>query len=546
MAIIKDPMGIAALAGILVIVLIVLVVLAVRRSNQKRNQRINDEFGKAPEGTNSDINNINAYHTYYIASTQDNAQIDETTWNDLNMDDIFGRINACSSAVGEEYLYHILHELKKDKSHLEKRERLILRFLEEPKERLTAQKALLGIGKRRSHGLSYYIFHAGTKKLTYAWLLAALPVLGLFLMPFVLIPGLVLAGAAIVVNIAVYYFFCLRLEPELESMKSFSSLLFAAKALRRKMGHELNRCGYRLDDALRPFKKQGGLVPGRVRQTLAELEALTIIFKAVFLVDLVRYNHIINTMFKNAKELDALFCILGEIDVAISIASFRLSLTHYCTPTFHQEPSIAFREMYHPLIQRPVTNDAELHNDSIITGSNASGKSTFIKGIAVNNILAQTIYTCCALQYKLRPSYVATSMALRDNIVSGDSYFVTEIKSLKRIIDDAKSQYCTCFIDEILRGTNTPERLAASTAVLRMLHETDSLCIVASHDIELTQILEKTYDNYHFCEQIKDNEITFDYRLKAGPSRTTNAIKLLEYMGFEAGVVDEAKRLLKE
>jgi DNA mismatch repair ATPase MutS len=374
--------------------------------------------------------------------------------------------------------------------------------------------------------------------------MAALPIAGLLLMPFFLVPGIALAAAVVAANIVIYYLNSLRLESELESMRYFSSLLFGAKSLQRKTGHAIQNCGFDLGSAIKPFKKLGGMIPGKTRQALAELEAMTVIFKAVFLVDLIRYNRTISAMLKHRKELNELFSIVGEADSAISVASFRQSLKHYCLPEFYNENSISFQGMYHPLIAEPIANSGEVGASSLITGSNASGKSTFIKALAVNNILAQTIYTCCASQYRLRFSYVATSMALRDNIVGGESYFVAEIKSLKRIVACARAQYCTCFIDEILRGTNTRERIAAGAAVLKLLHETDSLFIVASHDIELTEILSGIYDNYHFSEKIVGNAVEFDYLLKDGPSRSTNAIRLLASMGFDRRIVDEATALL--
>lgn len=250
-------------------------------------------------------------------------------------------------------------------------------------------------------------------------------------------------------------------------------------------------------------------------------------------------------MNKHSAELNQLYETIGEIDLAISVASYRTGLRRYCVPDFQERNTILFSDMYHPLLADPVTNSAQLTNDCIITGSNASGKSTFIKAVAVNCILAQTIHTCCAAHYAFSFSYIATSMALRDDILSGESYFITEIKSLRRIIRYCQSQQCIVFIDEILRGTNTPERIAASTAVLRQLHKTGSLCIVASHDIELTELLADIYDNYHFSEQIADDLITFDYLVKDGPSRSTNAIKLLEHMGFDEEIVEEAGLLVK-
>ena len=97
----------------------------------------------------------------------------------------------------------------------------------------------------------------------------------------------------------------------------------------------------------------------------------------------------------------------------------------------------------------------------LITGSNASGKSTYIKAIAINAILAQTINTVLAEKWMMKPSYIVTSMAIQDNVLDGDSYFIAEIKSLKRIMQLIEEEKpCISFIDEILKGTNTIERIA--------------------------------------------------------------------------------------
>lgn len=249
-------------------------------------------------------------------------------------------------------------------------------------------------------------------------------------------------------------------------------------------------------------------------------------------------------MIRYTKELRDLFSLIGHLDAIISIASFRQSLPWYCAPDFVKDHEVVFSKVYHPLLKDPVANSGTFQNDCLITGSNASGKSTFIKTIAINHVLAQTINTCCAEQYRLSFSYVASSMALKDNLLNGESYFMAEIRSLKRIIEYCKERRCICFIDEILRGTNTPERIAASTAVLRLLHETQSLCLVASHDMELTKILLGVYDLYHFSETFENETIAFDYLLKEGPSRSTNAIRLLKWMGFDPKIVQEATEML--
>ena len=140
--------------------------------------------------------------------------------------------------------------------------------------------------------------------------------------------------------------------------------------------------------------------------------------------------------------------------------------------------------------------------NTLVTGSNASGKSTFIKAVAVNAVLAQTIMTCWAARFHMPRAQVLSSMALRDNVQGGESYFIVEIKSLKRILEALRTDAPTLiFIDEILRGTNTVERIAASTALLTYLQEQNALCLAATHDMELTRLL-PGYRQVHFREEI--------------------------------------------
>jgi DNA mismatch repair ATPase MutS len=168
-----------------------------------------------------------------------------------------------------------------------------------------------------------------------------------------------------------------------------------------------------------------------------------------------------------------------------------------------------------------------------------------IKAVAINSILAQTIHTCMAKKMVLPFSLIITSMAVRDNLMKGESYYIKEIKYLNRIIQSLSSdRFVICAIDEILRGTNTEERIRASASVLRYLSDKNCIAIVASHDLELTQVLEDIYDNYYFREEIKDKDIVivFDYKLRNGVSTTKNAIKLLEYVGFPIEIIENARK----
>ena len=134
-----------------------------------------------------------------------------------------------------------------------------------------------------------------------------------------------------------------------------------------------------------------------------------------------------------------------------------------------------------------------------------------------------------------------SAMSVHDNILAGESYFIVEIKSLKRILDVMGDNMVYCFIDEILRGTNTIERISASSAVLRNMEGKEALCMAATHDIELTRMLADCYINQHFGETVDEAGIHFDYILKEGPTQTRNAIRLLSQMGYEPEVITQAQ-----
>ena len=136
-------------------------------------------------------------------------------------------------------------------------------------------------------------------------------------------------------------------------------------------------------------------------------------------------------------------------------------------------------------------------------------------------------------------------MALKDDIFEGDSYYIVEIKSIKRILDAAMAQGCQvlCFVDEVLRGTNTVERIAASTQILKELSREKVQCFAATHDIELTSLLKEEYDIYHFEGDVTDNDVKFDYVIKSGPATTRNAIRLLGVLGYEKELVENAQKM---
>ena len=272
------------------------------------------------------------------------------------------------------------------------------------------------------------------------------------------------------------------------------------------------------------------------------LDALMVYITMFFHVDLIVFNKMLRTLINSIEDIDAIVGMLGYIESSVCVCCYRVSIeNNFCLPEFGGE-GLIIDEGYHPLLKQPVKNSIDAKRSVLLTGSNASGKSTFLKMTALNVILAQTIYTACADAYRAPIFRICSSMSLRDDLSSGESYYIVEIKSIRRIMERAlKSDIpMICFVDEVLRGTNTTERIAASTQILAHFAKHNVMCFAATHDLELTELLKDYFDNYHFSEEILDDDIVFNYKLKQGKATTKNAIRLLQLMGYEESVIKNA------
>ncbi|MDR3644977.1 MAG: DNA mismatch repair protein MutS, partial [Clostridia bacterium] len=345
------------------------------------------------------------------------------------------------------------------------------------------------------------------------------------------------------VNIFVYYRKKPAIESQLITMRYISSLMLCVKRLLRLKTDGLKDYTARLAKLYAPLKKAGRagtLLTG----TGSDLDFLFEYFKLILMLDFIVYSRVLSLIEHRGAEFREAYAIIGQLDAAVSVVSYRRSLSYYCVPEFTGSESLELEEMYHPLLKKPVPNSVTLRRSVLVTGSNASGKSTFVKAVAVNAIFAQTIHTCLARSFRLKPSFVVTSMAVGDDIEAGESYYVAEVRSLRRMIARLSPETrCLCFIDEILRGTNTIERIAASAAILDYLRSRNCLVLAATHDIELTEITAAYFDNYHFREHVSGRGIRFDYKIHEGWATTKNAIRLLEFMEYDRSITSEASML---
>lgn len=490
------------------------------------------------------MNNVSSY----FRNKNEKNTIDNITWNDLNMDDVFKKINNTQCTAGQEVLYDILRKPLYNKEVLIKRDKVIDYFRNNEKERQAIQLILGKLGKSDELYITNCLFNEAddskSKLLKYR-LISWLPTLSLLLL---LINPMFLAltiGLA-VVNV----FISQRSKVKNYDASGFSymiSIINVANKIKNMNIKEIEENVYSIEKNLNNVKHiKRKSVGSETKSIMSDMDVFSEYANLIFLKELKTYEKVKNTIIKNKEDLKVIYEYVGMIDALIAIASFRDSLSFYTKPILTKSKSkkenyIEFEKIYHPLIKNPVLNSGNFSRGVLLTGSNASGKSTFIKTVAINAILAQTIYTCFAKEYKSSYFNIYTSMALKDDINSSESYYIVEIKSLKRILDSINNDIpCLCFVDEILRGTNTVERIASSSEVLKSIENDNTICFAATHDVELTYILEDLFDNYHFEETITDDDIKFDYKLHTGRAETRNAIKLLGFMGYDKDLVARA------
>ncbi len=500
------------------------------------------------EYTEAKLNSLQYYYENKRKEKNETAfYLDDITWNDLNMTELYFMINNTGSAMGEEILWALLHELKKEETPLLEREEVISFFQTNKEARLKLQTDFALIGKNSKISVYEYMDRMENVRresnVTHFFGIAGIMVSVVLLACGIGMAGLLLIGF-ILFNLLTYYKRKGEIELYYSVVTHLIRMLEYAEKIEKENISELNTYFNVLKEhisELRAFRKGAPAVTPQ--NPTGDMMAFFLdYFRILFHSDLIRFNQMMKHYFKNKKRIVEVFEIVGFLDAMCAVASFRTWLDEYCIPEFTKEKKFFTEQMYHPFLKDPVPATIQTNKSVLVTGSNASGKSTFIKAAALNAIMAQTIHTACAKNYQTSFFKVFTSMALTDNLFGNESYYIVEIKSLKRILDAIEDDVpVLCFVDEVLRGTNTIERIAASSRILHSVANANALMFAATHDIELTYMLKKSFENYHFEEQVLDNKVLFDYQLKKGRATSQNAIALLGMLGYPEEIIKNAR-----
>ncbi|MBW9144942.1 MutS family DNA mismatch repair protein [Clostridium sp. CM027] len=478
--------------------------------------------------------------------------VDDQTYLDLNMNQVFEKVDRTLSSPGEQYLYHILRNpiLKEEK--LINRNKTISFFQKNKETREKIQVSLLKLGRQRNNTVTSFLWNEILYKTSMKPLLYLLTLLAY---------GSLVSIAFIGISKAFYFLFIMFLAngfinvkikkqvgAEIEAMGYLGKIITLAEVMGRVEDEEIKEYTLKLKEKAKGckviMKKATSIGIGRIEGADVIFEY----FNMFFLKEARGFYRIIDEVKAHIGEIREIYLILGEIDALISVASYRDGLLEYTEPKLTKGlKEIKGENIKHPLIEAAVGNSLTIEKGVIITGSNMSGKSTFLRAVGLNAIFAQTIFTCLATSYEGGYFNIVSSMTVSDNITGGKSYYLSEAEAIFRIINVCNEEVTNlCLIDEIFRGTNPIERVNASAEILAYLSIHNSLVAVATHDLEITKMVGDLYECYYFTESVGEHGLEFDYKIRKGVSSTRNAIKVLEFMGYPEEIIHRTnERIIK-
>lgn len=514
--------------------------------------RLKESFGKLKEDS-FDFNLIKKYF-----KNKDNSQafqvLSDKTCNDLDFDDLFVFLDRTNSKIGQQYFYDTLRTIHVNDEQTKLNENIISKLSENSELRISLQRKIEKLNEKDTYYVTS-LFQEGhlepPKWFFVIKLLSFSSLLALILAFFNPIFFLIFLGI-FCVNLVLHYWNKSNLVeygtsiPQLLRLNTLASDLFSNPLLRRvnpdlqKSVDVLNEVKNRMSFFHHEKKIQGEFV-------IAAWFVFEI-FKIILLLEPLLLFGIFKRLNTKRDEIEKVFRFVGHIDMLISITSLRNGLETFCLPIITSGNKITTRGMGHPLIFNCIRNSIDIAEKSILlTGSNMSGKTSFIRAFGLNVITGLTINTCFAKFMTFPLLKVFSAIRISDDLLNDKSYYFEEVLTIKEMLKESTNRYkCLFLLDEIFKGTNTIERISAGKAVLSALTKNNNKIMVSTHDIELTDLLAEEYELYHFSETVSDKSVGFDYKLKAGKLKNRNAIKILEINDYPMEVVKEAIQISKE
>jgi DNA mismatch repair ATPase MutS len=539
-----------------IFIIIAIVILLLYRSKTARHQQqlenLRAEWGH-PKPGDLHFGRISRYAE--IVTHGEFHQLSDQTIFDIDFYNLFGFIDRTTSKVGQQYLFKKLSHPSGSPEALRQFDILVNLVANNSTLREALQLELSKLNHSDAYSIASLLQDKILEKPSwFRFLFLSIAILFTFLLLSLKYPVfLIFTIIPVTVNMLLHYWNKNNTFQFSRSFPQLNILIGVVKSLGKKDISLKNNPVDRSISTLLPFQRKMALLAwGRSETIRDELSSIATYFteliKAVFLIEVFTVFHLAEKLESEKDSIRILFDYAGEIDASIAVASLRAGELRTCTPDFVSgQKELEAKRIHHPLIGNCAKNDVTINNKGIlITGSNMSGKTTFLRTLIINSILAQTIYTCFADSFKGPVMKQFSSIRIDDNLQEGKSYYFEEVTIVASMIAEAQLPQLNLFIlDEVFKGTNSIERIAAGKAILSYLNSANNIVVVSTHDVGLAELLRDEYDLYHFTETIENNHLQFDHQLKPGALKTRNAIKILELAKYPQEITDEANRLSK-
>lgn len=348
-----------------------------------------------------------------------------------------------------------------------------------------------------------------------------------------------------VLNLIVLGRFTKRIQLEIANSSNIDKTIHQYSLLLNKIEEETfvseklinlqQKLTFKKENASVHFKKLSSLFSNM--DTIGNL-VTAIVFNGTFLFNLHVFKSLVQWKTEHADVLENWLGVIGEFEMLNSLANMSYNNPDFVYPTLNTNFEIDFSNLSHPLLNENsrIGNDVRFHPESfmILTGSNMSGKSTFLRSLGINMVLTGMGSAVCASQANVHPLPVLVSMRLSDSLSDSESYFFAEIKRLKQIMDELETQPAFVLLDEILRGTNSDDKRNGTIEVVKKVIGKKAIGAIATHDIEVcltTNDYPNTLTNKCFEVEIVNNDLHFDYKLREGICKNRSATFLMKKMG---------------
>jgi len=522
-------------------------------TKKKIKERLIGSFGKLK----NDSFNFESIEKYFRKKNhnEDFQVSSDKTCKDLDFDELFMYVDRTTSNVGQQFLYDTLRTIPPDGDRFVEQEKIIEQITKDSNLRLEFQIHLDKLTRESTYFITTLFQDEYIKKPKWFFVIPVLSLtslLSLLLLLFIPQAFFILLGVMII-NLGIHYWNKQNLHEYIGTIPQLLTLNRVAEELLRH--NILKKIRLDLPESITIINKI------RHRMSFFRLEAkfqsdLGVFFwsfmeliKALFLLEPLILFGVLKQLDLKRKEIENVFSFVGYVDSLISIASLRKGLNLFCLPELNDKNKVFEAiEMYHPLIVDCVPNSINCSSKSILlTGSNMSGKTSFIRTIGLNTISGLTINTCFAHHFSISRLKIYSAIRLSDDLMNDKSYYFEEVLTIKEMIEKSEIPGSNLFLlDEIFKGTNTIERISAGRSVLSFLNNESNIVFVSTHDIELADLLRDSYKLYHFSEQADNKTVDFDFKLKEGKLKNRNAIRILEINGYPKQIITEAIDLSKK